>query len=54
MDPYSSHAIATSRRADLLRAAEESRVAEAAREDERPAPEPSPRPVRARRLRIAG
>lgn len=58
MDPYSAHAIATTRSADLVREAEQARIAKAAREsreDERPAPAPGParRPARVRRLGVA-
>lgn len=56
MDPFSIHQLATARHDDLVREADESRVARLARETQdeaRPAPRPKPGGARARRLRIA-
>lgn len=56
MDVYSAYALAGTRRDDLVREAEESRVARLAREsrdESRPAPRPAARSARARRLGIA-
>jgi len=56
MDVYSAYAIASSRRDDLAREADESRLARRSRDtqdESAPAPRPAPRVVRARRLGIA-
>lgn len=56
MDIFSANALAATRRADLVREAEESRVARLVREsrdEPKPAPRPAPRVVRARRLGVA-
>ncbi|GAB1513735.1 hypothetical protein [Actinophytocola sp. KF-1] len=56
MDVFSAHALVEARHADLVREADASRLARAAREsrdEPRPAPRPAPRTVRARRLGVA-
>jgi hypothetical protein len=56
MDVFSAGAIVAARHADLVREANESRLARAAREsrdEPKPAPKPGPRAVRARRLGVA-
>jgi hypothetical protein len=56
MDVFSASTLVTARHADLVREADESRLARAAREsrdEPKPAPRPSPRAVRARRLGVA-
>jgi hypothetical protein len=56
MDVFSANAIVAARHADLVREADESRIARLARESRetpKPAPKPSARTVRARRLGVA-
>lgn len=56
MDVFSARALVEARHADLVREADESRLARAAREsrdEPKPAPRPAPRVVRARRLGVA-
>jgi hypothetical protein len=56
MDVFSASAFVAARHADLVREADESRLARAAREsrdEPKPAPRPVPRAVRARRLGVA-
>jgi hypothetical protein len=56
MDVFSVNALAATRRADLVREAEESRLARLGREsrdEPKPAPRPAPKVVRARRLGVA-
>jgi hypothetical protein len=56
MDVHSAHALAGTRHDDLVREAEESRLARLTREsrdEPRPAPRPAGRAVRARRLGVA-
>lgn len=56
MDVFSAHALATTRHADLVREAEDSRLARLAREsrdEPKPASRPAPRVARARRLGVA-
>lgn len=56
MDVFSAHAIATTRRADLLGEGEASRLARLAREsrdEPKPVPRPAPKVARARRLGVA-
>lgn len=56
MDVFSANAIIAARHADLVRDADESRLARRARESRespKPAPRPAPRTVRARRLGVA-
>lgn len=57
MDPYGIQQLTAVRHADLVREADESRVARFAREERdeaRPAPQPKRGPSRVRRLGIAG
>jgi len=51
MDPYAIRLLTTARHDDLVREADESRLARDTHEESRPAPKPAPRGVR--RLRIA-
>ncbi|MCA1654874.1 MAG: hypothetical protein LC635_00045, partial [Pseudonocardiaceae bacterium] len=56
MDPYGVFALAATRHDDLVREADESRIARKAREsheESRPAPRPASRPARVRQLRVA-
>jgi hypothetical protein len=53
MDPYVINQLFTDRRNDLIRDADESRLARDAHEDSQPAPLPAPRPTRSRRLSFA-
>jgi hypothetical protein len=54
MDPYTMHQLTTSRHEDLVREADESRLARQARDShEESRPAPAPRGAGARRLRIA-
>jgi hypothetical protein len=56
MDVFSAHALATTRHADLVREADESRLAHLARESRetpKAAPRPNARAARARRLGVA-
>lgn len=57
MDPHAIHQLTTARHDDLVRDADEARIARRARDtrdQDRPAPRPSPRASGARRLRVAG
>ena len=56
MDVYSAYALANTRRDDLMREADQSRLARRSRDthdESSPAPRPAPRAVRARRLGVA-
>lgn len=53
MDPYIVNQLFTDRRNDLVREAEESRLAREGREEAQPEPRPTSRPARARGLGFA-
>jgi hypothetical protein len=53
MDPYTINQLFTDRHNDLIREADESRLACEALDESQPAPLPAPRPRRARRLGFA-
>jgi hypothetical protein len=53
MDPYIVNQLFIDRRNDLVREADESRLARDAHEESQPEPRPSSRPARARRLGFA-
>jgi hypothetical protein len=53
MDPYIVNQLFTDRRNDLVREADESRLARDVHEESQPEPRPSSRPARARRLGFA-